>query len=87
VNGGSSAQTPAAETNGEPEAPKIHLPDPSLGREEAPEVEAPSANGEREGNEQPKPKKKTRRGSRGGRRRRKPAAAQGGGGPAAGPSE
>jgi hypothetical protein len=53
------------------------LPDPTLGREEAPEAEAPSANGEGEG-EQPKPKKKTRRGSRGGRRRRKPAATQAG---------
>jgi hypothetical protein len=73
---------PAPESNGGAEGPKIHLPDPSLGREEAPEAEAPSANGE--GDEQPKPKKKTRRGSRGGRRRRKPAAAQGGG---SGPSE
>jgi ribonuclease G len=80
--------TPNAEANGDAapeqpspdngEGPKIHLPDPTLGREEEPpEVEAPSANGEGEG-EQPKPKKKTRRGSRGGRRRRKPAAAQGG---------
>ena len=85
ANGGSPVQSPAPETNGEPEAPKIHLPDPSLGREEAPVAEAPSANGE--GDEQPKPKKKTRRGSRGGRRRRKPAAAQGGSGSAAGPSE
>jgi hypothetical protein len=75
ANGGSAAETPAPETNGQAEGPKIHLPDPSLGREEAPEAEAPSANGE--GDEQPKPKKKTRRGSRGGRRRRKPAAAQG----------
>jgi predicted RNA-binding protein with TRAM domain len=63
------AETPAAETNGQAEGPKIHLPDPSLGREEAPEAEAPSANGE--GDEQPKPKKKTRRGSRGGRNRRR----------------
>jgi predicted RNA-binding protein with TRAM domain len=68
-----SGEQPSAE-NGE--GPKIHLPDPTLGREEAPEGEAPSANGEGDG-EQPKPKKKTRRGSRGGRRRRKPAAAQG----------
>jgi ribonuclease G len=70
VNGGEAAQPFAAERNGEPEGPKIHLPDPTLGREEAPEAEAPSANGEGDG-EQPKPKKKTRRGSRGGRRRRK----------------
>jgi len=79
ANGDSAAETPAAETNGQAEGPKIHLPDPSLGREEGPEAEAPSANGE--GDEQPKPKKKTRRGSRGGRRRRKPAAAQGGSAP------
>jgi predicted RNA-binding protein with TRAM domain len=75
ANGDSPADAPAAESNGEPEAPRIHLPDPSLGREEEVEAEAPSANGE--DGEQPKPKKKTRRGSRGGRRRRKPAAAQG----------
>jgi len=76
VNGDSSAELSASESNGEPEAPRIHLPDPSLGREEPAEAEAPSASGE--DGEQPKPKKKTRRGSRGGRnRRRKPAAAQG----------
>ncbi|HZE28747.1 MAG TPA: ribonuclease E/G, partial [Gaiellaceae bacterium] len=69
ANGDSAAETPAVDTNGEPEAPRIHLPDPSLGRDEAPEAEAPSANGE--GGEQPKPKKKTRRGSRGGRNRRR----------------
>jgi ribonuclease G len=62
---------------GEP-APRIHLPDPQLGREddeaeEAEPVAAQADNGD--GAEQPKPKKKTRRGSRGGRnRRRKPAA-------------
>jgi ribonuclease G len=61
---------PEQTSAGNGEGPKIHLPDPTLGREEAPEAEAPSANGEGEG-EQPKPKKKTRRGSRGGRRRRK----------------
>jgi len=70
-NGDTPAEAPAADGNGEPEGPKIHLPDPTLGREEASEaVAAPSTNGEGEG-EQPKPKKKTRRGSRGGRRRRK----------------
>ena len=71
-NGDTPAEAPAADGNGEPEGPKIHLPDPTLGRdEEASEAAAaPSTNGEGEG-EQPKPKKKPRRGSRGGRRRRK----------------
>ena len=79
ANGGAAPEQPSA---GNGEGPKIHLPDPTLGREaEAPEAEAPSANGEGEG-EQPKPKKKTRRGSRGGRRRRKPAATQAGDTPA-----
>jgi hypothetical protein len=66
ANGDEPAQPSAAESNGEPEGPKIHLPDPTLGREEAPEAvaAAPSADGEAEGEgEQPKPKKKTRRGS------------------------
>jgi ribonuclease G len=62
---------------GEP-APRIHLPDPQLGREEdeAEEAEPSAAQADNgDGAEQPKPKKKTRRGSRGGRnRRRKPAA-------------
>ena len=62
---------------GEP-APRIHLPDPQLGREEdeAEEAEPAAAQADNgDGAEQPKPKKKTRRGSRGGRnRRRKPAA-------------
>jgi ribonuclease G len=73
ANGDAPPEQPSA---GNGEGPKIHLPDPTLGREEEHEVEAPSANGEGEG-EQPKAKKKTRRGSRGGRKRRKPAAAQG----------
>ncbi|MFL5940150.1 MAG: Rne/Rng family ribonuclease, partial [Gaiellaceae bacterium] len=72
ANGGESAAQQAAESDGE--GPRIHLPDPALGREEAePEDEAPSDNGaeaQAEG-EQPKPKKKTRRGSRGGRNRRR----------------
>jgi ribonuclease G len=68
ANGGAPVEAPATESNGEADAPKIHLPDPSLGREETAAAEASSANGE---GEQPKPKKKTRRGSRGGRRRRK----------------
>ncbi|MDX6490633.1 MAG: ribonuclease [Gaiellaceae bacterium] len=78
----SNGEAPQAErTDGRAEpAPKIHLPDRELGREdetgpEADAAEAPSeaANGQ-DGAEPPKPKKKTRRGSRGGRRRRKPAA-------------
>jgi ribonuclease G len=72
---GAPPEQPSADANGE--GPKIHLPDPSLGREEAEEAEAPSADGakaqEDGGQAQPK-KKKTRRGSRGGRRRKKPAA-------------
>jgi ribonuclease E len=72
---GAPPKQPSADGNGE--GPKIHLPDPSLGREEAEEAEAPSADGakaqEDGGQAQPK-KKKTRRGSRGGRRRKKPAA-------------
>jgi ribonuclease G len=64
----------ATSAGGDGEGPKIHLPDPQLGREEASEPEAASENG---ASEQPKPKKKTRRGSRGGRRRKKsPAQAQ-----------
>jgi ribonuclease G len=59
------------------QSPRIHLPDPQLGREEdaeeAARVEAETEPAQ-DGAEQPKPKKKTRRGSRGGRnRRRKPA--------------
>jgi ribonuclease G len=72
ANGG----RPAAEqpSDGDGDAPKIHLPDPSLGREEAepePQAEAPSENGAEAVAEQPKPKKKTRRGSRGGRNRKR----------------
>ncbi len=62
------------------EAPRIHLPDPTLGRvkpaEAEPEpravAEPNAASGD--GAEPAKPKKKTRRGSRGGRRRRKSGA-------------
>jgi ribonuclease G len=75
ANGGRSAEEPAVESDGE--GPKIHLPDPSLGREEPepePQAEAPSENGAEAEGEKPKPKKKTRRGSRGGRnRKRRPA--------------
>ena len=60
---------------GDGAAPKIHIPDPQLGREE-PEPEAEAAPEAQNGAEQPKPKKKTRRGSRGGRRRRKSTTAQ-----------
>jgi ribonuclease G len=72
---GKAPQPPSAEGNGE--APKIHLPDPGLGREEPQEVEETAVDGAKAqdqdgGQAQPK-KKKTRRGSRGGRRRRKPA--------------
>ena len=57
------------EANGE--APKIHLPDPELGRAEEPVAEPEVQAVSEDGAEAPKPKKKTRRGSRGGRRRRK----------------
>ncbi len=80
-NGGRPAdEQPAPEGDGE--GPKIHLPDPLLGREEPelapePQAEAPSGNGAEADGEQPKPKKKTRRGSRGGRnRKRRPASAK-----------
>ena len=65
----------AAEASADGQGPKIHLPDPKLGRAEAAEPqaepEAVAENVAENGEEQPKPKKKTRRGSRGGRRRRK----------------
>jgi predicted RNA-binding protein with TRAM domain len=67
----------AAAASADGEGPKIHLPDPELGRPDEPEQAAepeqapePQAASE-DGAEPPKPKKKTRRGSRGGRRRRK----------------
>jgi len=73
ANGGRpAAEQPSADGDGD--APKIHLPDPSLGREEPePQTEARSENGaENDADaEQPKPKKKTRRGSRGGRNRKR----------------
>jgi ribonuclease G len=81
ANGGRPAnEQPAPESDGE--GPKIHLPDPLLGREEPepapePQAEALSGNGAEADGEQPKPKKKTRRGSRGGRnRKRRPASAK-----------
>jgi ribonuclease G len=72
-------------------APKIHLPEPTLGEEPAAPVETEpvSANGDTqsEDGEAPKPRKKTRRGSRGGRnRRKKPVAASANGGEATDPS-
>ena len=72
-----TAEAPPAEGtgNGQPADASvlIHLPDPTLGGDDAePAAEqAPETEGEA-----PKPKKKTRRGSRGGRRRRKPAVAK-----------
>ena len=81
ANGGRPADEQSApESDGE--GPKIHLPDPLLGREEPepepePQAEVPSGNGAEADGEQPKPKKKTRRGSRGGRnRKRRPASAK-----------
>jgi predicted RNA-binding protein with TRAM domain len=66
-------------------APKIHVPEPTLGEEiaEPVETEPVSVNGDAqaEDGEAPKPRKKTRRGSRGGRnRRKKPVAASANGG-------
>jgi ribonuclease E len=56
---------------------RIHIPEPDLGQDEpevVAEVEEPSQNGA-QGEETPKPRKRTRRGSRGGRNRRKKPAA------------
>jgi len=69
----------AASTDGE--GPKIHLPDPELGRDEEPEPEQAAAEPQAPvavdgADAAPKPKKKTRRGSRGGKRRRKSGAAK-----------
>jgi len=78
------AAATAAATDGE--GPKIHLPDPELGRVEEEEEPAQAPGPEtvsEDGAEAAKPKKKTRRGSRGGRRRRKSGAAK----PASTPSE
>jgi len=79
TNGGAASEEPSSE-NGREDGPRIHLPDPSLGRDEPepepeePQAEPASENGSEAEGEQPKPKKKTRRGSRGGRnRRRRPA--------------
>jgi ribonuclease G len=82
---------PATETaaaqhgDGAVPAPKIHVPEPTLGEESAEPVETEpvSANGDAQtgDGEAPKPRKKTRRGSRGGRnRRKKPVAASANGG-------
>jgi ribonuclease G len=72
-----AAEEQTSDENGRAEGPRIHLPDPSLGREEPEEAEAVAENGSEAEGEQPAPrKKKTRRGSRGGRRRKKPATAQ-----------
>ena len=75
----------APEDDGVVPAPKIHVPEPSLGEETAEPVETEpvSVNGDAqaEDGEAPRPRKKTRRGSRGGRnRRKKPVAASANGG-------
>jgi ribonuclease G len=81
-----SAEAEATQEGAPAEAaePKIHVPDPTLGREadgEEPEPAAAEAEVPSEDGEAPKPRKKTRRGSRGGRnRRKKPAAASANGG-------
>jgi ribonuclease G len=72
--GGASEEAPEP-----PRTVTIHVPGEDLGREEDVEPVEPSAAEPvpeeplAEGEEAPRPKKKTRRGSRGGRRRRKPA--------------
>jgi ribonuclease G len=81
----------AQDGDGAVPAPKIHVPEPTLGEEPAEpvETEPASANGDAqtEDVEAPKPRKKTRRGSRGGRnRRKKPVAASANGGEETGPS-
>ncbi|MGZ4257580.1 MAG: ribonuclease E/G, partial [Gaiellaceae bacterium] len=62
---GAAAETAAAADG---EGPKIHVPAPDLGKDEA---EVPAAAATSENGEQPRPKKRTRRGSRGGRNRRR----------------
>jgi ribonuclease G len=64
----------AASASADGEGPKIHIPDPELGRTDEPEPKAEAVAAGEDGAEPPKPKKKTRRGSRGGRRRRKSGA-------------
>jgi ribonuclease G len=88
----------AAESNADeaaveaPPAPKIHVPDPDLGREDTdedePEAEGADAVAD-DANGAPPKKKRTRRGSRGGRNRRKkaPAAADPNGDGASPPEE
>jgi ribonuclease E len=76
TNGETASAEAPADGNGRQDGPTIHLPDPSLGREEPEEEPAEpepvSENGaQSEDGEQPAPKKKTRRGSRGGRNRRR----------------
>jgi ribonuclease G len=63
----------ATATNGtQPVEAKIHVPDPALGGPEPePELEPVAEEPSENGDEAPKPKKKTRRGSRGGRNRKK----------------
>ena len=68
--------TAAANGSSDGEAPKIHLPDPELGRAEEAQAEPEAVSEDGAPSETPKPKKKTRRGSRGGRRRRKSGTAK-----------
>ncbi len=73
---GEATAPPDGEANGQVEA-RIHIPEPDLGQDEpeaVAEVGEPSQNGA-QGEETPKPRKRTRRGSRGGRNRRKKPAA------------
>jgi predicted RNA-binding protein with TRAM domain len=73
-----AAEIEAPEVAGDGAGPKIHVPPADLGREAEPgqqAAEAMSVNGE----EPPKPRKRTRRGTRGGRRRRRPASTKSGG--------
>jgi ribonuclease G len=74
---GGTAQSDDGEANGQVGA-RIHIPEPDLGQDEpeavAEAAEEPSQNGA-QGEETPKPRRRTRRGSRGGRNRRKKPAA------------
>jgi ribonuclease E len=75
---GAPAEVEAVEPSPDGAAPKIHVPDPDLGREsvEAVAVAASETAGDASSDgEAPKPKKRTRRGSRGGRNRKRKTAA------------
>jgi predicted RNA-binding protein with TRAM domain len=75
---GAPAEAEAVEPSSDGAGPKIHVPDPDLGREpvEAVAVAASETAGDASNDgEAPKPKKRTRRGSRGGRNRKRKTAA------------